>query len=64
VNSPSEKKYPSWNVKFPAVYEILMGAVNRIITKLCKNKLIHSVKWFIGTILKHIYREESICDEK
>jgi hypothetical protein len=26
VNSPSEKKYPSWKVKFPTVYEILMGA--------------------------------------
>jgi len=33
VNSPSEKKYPSWNVKFPTVYEILIGAVKRIITK-------------------------------
>jgi hypothetical protein len=35
VNLPSEKKYPSWNVKFPSVYEILMGPVKRTITKLC-----------------------------
>jgi hypothetical protein len=35
VNSPSEKKYPSWNVKFPAVYEMLMGAVKRKIAKSC-----------------------------
>jgi hypothetical protein len=34
VNSPSEKKYPSWNVKFPSVYEIIMGAVKRTITRL------------------------------
>jgi uncharacterized integral membrane protein len=64
VNSPSEIKYPSWNVKFPAVYVILMGAVKRIITKLCKNKLIYSVKRFIRTILKHVYRKESIYVEK
>jgi hypothetical protein len=33
VNSPSEKKYPSWKVKFPVVYEILMGAIKRPKTK-------------------------------
>jgi hypothetical protein len=64
VNSPSEKKYPSWNVKLPVVYMILMGAVKRIITKSCKNKLIYSVKRFKGIILKHLYKKESICVEK